>query len=42
MIRRIFRGAAVAVALILAGCSVPEIPDVTYFRLPPATPFPHA
>ena len=42
MIRRIFNGAVAAVALALAGCSVPEIPDVTYFRLPAATPFPHA
>jgi hypothetical protein len=29
-------------ALALCGCSVPEIPDVTYFRLPPASAFPHA
>jgi cholesterol transport system auxiliary component len=29
-------------ALALAGCSVPEVPDVTYFRLPPAAALPHA
>lgn len=42
MIRHILAGAIFVVAAALAGCSVPEIPDVTYFRLPPATPFPHA
>jgi cholesterol transport system auxiliary component len=31
-----------AFALALAGCSVPEVPDVTYFRLPPPAPLPHA
>jgi ABC-type uncharacterized transport system auxiliary subunit len=33
---------AAVLALVLCGCSVPEIPDVTYFRLPPASAFPHA
>jgi ABC-type uncharacterized transport system auxiliary subunit len=42
MIRRKLAGAVCAVTLVLAGCSVPEIPDVTYFRLPAATPFAHA
>lgn len=31
----------VAIAL-LAACSPAAVPDVTYFRLPPATPLPHA
>jgi len=28
--------------LALAGCSPPPVPDVTYFRLPPPAPLPHA
>jgi ABC-type uncharacterized transport system auxiliary subunit len=28
--------------LTLAGCSVPAVPDVTYFRLPPPAAVPHA
>ncbi len=40
---RRFLAAAFAVsALVLGGCSVPEIPDVVYYRLPPAVAFPHA
>ena len=38
-----FATAAVAgLVLFLSGCSGPEIPDVTYFRLPAAAQFPHA
>ena len=38
-----FAAAAVAgLVLFLSGCSGPEIPDVTYFRLPPAAQVPHA
>jgi cholesterol transport system auxiliary component len=38
-----FAAAAVAgLVLFLSGCSGPEIPDVTYFRLPEAAQFPHA
>jgi cholesterol transport system auxiliary component len=33
--------AIVAIAL-LAACSPPAVPEVTYFRLPPPTPLPHA
>lgn len=33
---------ALIAALALAACSVPEVPDVTYYRLPPPTPLPHA
>jgi len=40
---RRFLAVALAVsALLLDGCSVPEIPDVVYYRLPPAAAFPHA
>jgi cholesterol transport system auxiliary component len=27
---------------VLSACSAPTVPDVTYFRLPPPTPLPHA
>jgi uncharacterized lipoprotein YmbA len=38
-----FAAAAVAgLAIFLSGCSGPEIPDVTYYRLPAAAQFPHA
>jgi len=38
-----FAAAAVAgLVLFLSGCSGPEIPDVTYFRLPAAAQVPHA
>lgn len=40
---RLSRVFAVATLLVLAACSGPEIPDVTYFRLPPpAAPLPKA
>jgi uncharacterized lipoprotein YmbA len=29
-------------ALLLAACSPPAVPDVTYFRMPTPTPLPHA
>jgi uncharacterized lipoprotein YmbA len=38
-----FAAAAVAgLVLFLSGCSGPEIPDVTYFRLPTSAQVPHA
>jgi uncharacterized lipoprotein YmbA len=38
-----FAAATVAgLVLLLSGCSGPEIPDVTYFRLPAAAQVPHA
>jgi uncharacterized lipoprotein YmbA len=40
--RRFLALAGAMLVLLLVGCSVPAIPDVTYFRLPPAAPFPHA
>ncbi len=33
---------AIAVVVLLSGCSSPSVPDVTYFRLPPPAPLPHA
>ena len=30
------------IASLLGACSSPSVPDVTYFRLPPAKPLPHA
>ena len=33
--KRFIAAVVATLALALAGCSVPEIPDVTYFRLPP-------
>ena len=29
-------------AALLGACSSPSVPDITYFRLPPAKPLPHA
>lgn len=46
--RRLSPGAALMAvligmgALLLSACSPPPVPDVTYFRLPPPTPLPHA
>lgn len=40
--RRFLALACAMLPLLLVGCSVPAIPDVTYFRLPPAAPFAHA
>jgi len=34
--------AGCALALLLSACSPPPVPDVTYFRLPPPAPLPHA
>jgi cholesterol transport system auxiliary component len=35
------RNITAMVVLLLAACSPASVPDVTYFRLPPPTPFPH-
>ena len=34
--------AAIAFAVALSACSAPSVPDVSYFRLPPPAPLPHA
>jgi len=40
---RIFlRACLFAATALLIGCSPPPVPDVTYFRLPPAAALPHA
>lgn len=33
---------AICLILLLTACSVPAVPDVTYFRLPPPAPLPHS
>ena len=38
-LRTLLFGAGLA---LLGACSPPPVPDVTYFRLPPPTPLPHA
>jgi len=34
--------ATLSFVLMLVACSAPSVPDVTYFRLPPPAPLPHA
>jgi ABC-type uncharacterized transport system auxiliary subunit len=34
--------ATLSFVLVLGACSSPSVPDVTYFRLPPPAPLPHA
>jgi uncharacterized lipoprotein YmbA len=34
--------ATFSLVAVLSACSAPSVPDVTYFRLPPPTPLPHA
>jgi len=36
------RAMVVAALLLLAACSPPAVPDVTYFRMPAPTPLPHS
>jgi uncharacterized lipoprotein YmbA len=36
------RALAITLAVLLTACSSPSVPDVTYFRLPPAQALPHA
>jgi cholesterol transport system auxiliary component len=40
--RRYLAAASTVLVLALSGCSVPEVPDVTYFRLPPPAAVPRA
>jgi cholesterol transport system auxiliary component len=40
--RRVFSALVITALIALSGCSPPPVPDVFYFRLPAAAPFPHA